>query len=156
MKHITKGNDFLMRIPVVRVYNGERIPMPLPACTDIVVNICSPYRRISLAYTIDVAEDNVILAKVEGDQLYVGKYALEVKGKIGGVDWRSNEYEQIAIVDNNASADTSFDVTEEGEDSLLMDTAVAILAPDTGLYDKVLTAEEAREAAESARQAAES
>ena len=156
MKHITKGNDFQMRIPVVRIYNGERIPMPLPACTDIVVNICSPYRRISLAYTIDVAEDNVILAKVEGDQLYVGKYALEVKGKIGGVDWRSNEYEQIAIVDNNASADTSFDVTEEGEDSLLMDTAVAILAPDTGLYDKVLTAEEAREVAENARQAAES
>ena len=145
-----------MRIPVVRIYNGERIPMPLPACTDIIVNICSPYRRISLAYSIDVAEDNVILAKVEGDQLYVGKYALEVKGKIGGVDWRSNEYEQIAIVDNNASADTSFDVTEEGEDSLLMDTAVAILAPDTGLYDKVLTAEEAREAAENARHAAES
>ena len=156
MKHITKGNDFTMRIPVVRIYNGERIPMPLPACTDIVVNICSPYRRISLAYTIDVAEDNVILAKVEGDQLYVGKYALEVKGKIGGVDWRSNEYEQIAIVDNNASADTSFIVTEEGEDSLLMDTAIAILAPDTGLYDKVLTAEEAREAAENARHAAES
>lgn len=156
MKHITKGNDFIMRIPVVRIYNGERIPMPLPACTDIIVNICSPYRRISLAYTIDVSEDNVILARVEGEQLYVGKYALEVKGKIGGVDWRSNEYEQIAIVDNNASADTSFDITEEGEDSLLMDTAVAILAPDTGLYDKVLTAEEAREAAESARQSAES
>lgn len=156
MKHITKGNDFTMRIPVVRIYNGERIPMPLPACTDIIVNICSPYRRISLAYSIDVSEDNVILAKVEGDQLYVGKYALEVKGKIGGVDWRSNEYEQIAIVDNNASADTSFIVTEEGEDSLLMDTAVAILAPDTGLYDKVLTAEEAREAAENARHAAES
>ena len=156
MKHITKGNDFTMRIPVVRIYNGERIPMPLPACTDIIVNICSPYRRISLAYSIDVAEDNVILAKVEGDQLYVGKYALEVKGKIGGVDWRSNEYEQIAIVDNNASADTSFIVTEEGEDSLLMDTAVAILAPDTGLYDKVLTAEEAREVAENARVEAES
>lgn len=156
MKHITKGNDFIMRIPVVRIYNGERIPMPLPACTDIIVNICSPYRRISLAYTIDVAEDNVILAKVEGDQLYVGRYALEVKGKIGGVDWRSNEYEQIAIVDNNASADTVFDVTEEGEDSLLMDTAVAILAPDTGLYDKVLTAEEAREAAENARVSSES
>ena len=156
MKHITKGNDFIMRIPVVRIYNGERIPMPLPACTDIIVNICSPYRRISLAYSIDVAEDNVILAKVEGDQLYVGKYALEVKGKIGGVDWRSNEYEQIAIVDNNASADTSFDVTEEGEDSLLMDTAIAILAPDTGLYDKVLTAEEAREVAENARVTAES
>ena len=156
MKHITKGNDFIMRIPVVRIYNGERIPMPLPACTDIIVNICSPYRRISLAYSIDVAEDNVILAKVEGDQLYVGRYALEVKGKIGGVDWRSNEYEQIAIVDNNASADTSFDITEEGEDSLLMDTAVAILAPDTGLYDKVLTAEEAREVAENARQEAES
>ena len=156
MKHITKGNDFTMRIPVVRIYNGERIPMPLPACTDIIVNICSPYRRISLAYSIDVAEDNVILAKVEGDQLYVGKYALEVKGKIGGVDWRSNEYEQIAIVDNNASADTSFIVTEEGEDSLLMDTAIAILAPDTGLYDKVLTAEEAREVAETKRQSAES
>ena len=156
MKHITKGNDFTMRIPVVRIYNGERIPMPLPACTDIIVNICSPYRRISLAYTIDVSEDNVILAKVEGDQLYVGKYALEVKGKIGGVDWRSNEYEQIAIVDNNASADTSFNVTEEGEDSLLMDTAIAILAPDTGLYDKVLTAEEAREVAETKRQSAES
>ena len=156
MKHITKGNDFQMRIPVVRIYNGERIPMPLPACTDIIVNICSSYRRISLAYSIDVAEDNVILAKVEGDQLYVGKYALEVKGKIGGVDWRSNEYEQIAIVDNNASADTSFGVTEEGENSLLMDTAVAILAPDTGLYDKVLAAEEAREAAETKRHAAES
>ena len=37
-----------------------------------------------------------------------------------------------------------------------MDTAVAILAPDTGLYDKVLTAEEAREVAETKRQEAES
>ena len=37
-----------------------------------------------------------------------------------------------------------------------MDTAIAILAPDTGLYDKVLTAEEAREVAETKRQSAES
>lgn len=133
MKRIVRGNDFTMRIPVVKIVDGEKVAFPLPGCTDIVVRLCSAYRRLELAHTIDAKEDNVIVARVEGDRIPLGTYALEVRGKIFGNDWRSNEYEQVAIVDRNADADTELGETDEGEDSVEMDTAVVILPPDREL-----------------------
>lgn len=134
MKKIVRGNDFTLRIPVCKIVNGEQMAFPLPACTDIVVNIVNQYRRVSLAYSIDTAEDNIILARVEGDAVSVGTYALEVRGKIFGNDWRSKEYEQFAIVDNNASGDTEFNgELIEGEDSVEMNTALVILPPTAEL-----------------------
>lgn len=130
MKKIVRGNDFTLRIPVRKMVNGEQVAFPLPACTDIQVNIVNQYRRVSLAYSIDTAEDNIILARVDGDAVSVGTYALEVRGKIFGNDWRSKEYEQFAIVDNNASGDTEFNgELIEGEDSVEMNTALVILPP---------------------------
>lgn len=154
MKSIVKGNDFTMRIPVVKMVDGEKVAFPLPACTDIVVRMANSYRRTALEFEISAAEDNVILAHVEGDQLSLGTYALEVKGKLFGADWRSNEYEQIRIVDNNASGDTAF-TPDENEDSVEMDTAVVVLPPDkvvSSLVDDVVAAvklaEESRAATE--------
>jgi hypothetical protein len=132
MKKIVRGNDFTLRIPVRKMVNGESFAFPLPGCTDVAVNVVNSYRRISLAYTIDVKEDNVLNARVEGDQLACGVYAIEVKGKLFGNDWRSNEYEQLGIVDNNAAGDTAFR-PQEGEDSVEMDTAMVVLAPEADL-----------------------
>ena len=142
MKRIVRGNDFTMRIPVVKIVEGEKVAFPLPGCTDIVVRLCSAYRRLELAYTIDAKEDNVIVARVEGDKIPLGTYALEVRGKIFGNDWRSNEYEQVAIVDRNADADTELGETDEGENSVEMDTAVVVLPPDRELEALVKEAEE--------------
>ena len=133
MKRIVRGNDFTMRIPVVKIVDGEKVAFPLPGCTDIVVRLCSAYRRLELVHTIDAKEDNVIVARVEGDRIPLGSYALEVRGKIFGNDWRSNEYEQLMIVDKNADADTELGNTDEGEDSVEMDTAVVVLPPDREL-----------------------
>lgn len=134
MKKIVRGNDFTLRIPVCKIVNGEQVAFPLPACTDIVVNIVNQYRRVALSYAIDTAEDNIINARVEGDAVSVGTYALEVRGKIFGNDWRSKEYEQFAIVDNNASGDTEFNgELIEGEDSVEMNTALVILPPTAEL-----------------------
>lgn len=141
MKKIVRGNDFTLRIPVMKIVNGEKVAFPLPGCTDIRVNIVNQYRRIALSYTIDVSEDNVLLARVEGDKVAVGTYALEVKGKLFGNDWRSNEYEQFQIVDNNASGDTVFE-PQEGEDSVEMDTALVVLAPAVELGNLIKDAEE--------------
>lgn len=141
MKKIVRGNDFTLRIPVMKIVNGEKVAFPLPGCTDIKVNIVNQYRRIALSYTIDVSEDNVLLARVEGDKVAVGTYALEVKGKLFGNDWRSNEYEQFQIVDNNAAGDTVFE-PHEGEDSVEMDTALVVLAPAVELGNLIKDAEE--------------
>lgn len=141
MKKIVRGNDFTLRIPVRKVVNGEQVAFPLPACTDIVVNIVNQYRRVALSYTIDTAEDNIINARVEGDAVSVGTYALEVRGKIFGNDWRSKEYEQFAIVDNNASGDTAFNgELIEGEDSVEMNTALVILPPTAELTQLITDA----------------
>ena len=59
MKKIVKGNDFTMRIPVMKLVDGEKQAFPLPGCTDIVVRACSAYRRYELTYTVDAKEDNV-------------------------------------------------------------------------------------------------
>lgn len=67
MKKIVKGNDFTLRIPVMKMVEGTAQAFPLPACTDVVVQVCNQFRRIPLAFTIDVKEDNVLLARVEGD-----------------------------------------------------------------------------------------
>ena len=144
MKKIVRGNDFTLRIPVKKIVNGEQVAFPLPACTDIVVNIVNQYRRVALSYTIDTAEDNIINARVEGDAVSVGTYALEVRGKIFGNDWRSKEYEQFSIVDNNASGDTAFNgELIEGEDSVEMDTAMVILPPSVELSDLISDTNEA-------------
>lgn len=147
MKNIVRGNDFTLRIPVRKMVNGESFAFPLPGCTDVAVNVVNSYRRVSLSYTIDVKEDNVLNARVEGDQLACGVYALEVKGKLFGNDWRSNEYEQFGIVDNNAAGDTVF-VPQEGEDSVEMDTAMVVLAPDVELTGLISDANEAIKKAE--------
>ena len=148
MKKIVRGNDFTLRIPVCKIVNGEQVAFPLPACTDIQVNIVNQYRRVSLAYSIDTAEDNIILARVEGDAVSVGTYALEVRGKIFGNDWRSKEYEQFAIVDNNASGDTAFNgELIEGEDSVEMNTALVILPPTAELTQLITDANTAIETA---------
>ena len=141
MKKIVRGNDFTLRIPVMKIVNGEKVAFPLPGCTDIKVNVVNQYRRIALSYTIDVSEDNVLLARVEGDRVAVGTYALEVKGKLFGNDWRSNEYEQFQLVDNNAAGDTVFE-PHEGEDSVEMDTALVVLAPAAELGNLIKDAEE--------------
>ena len=148
MKKIVRGNDFTLRIPVCKIVNGEQVAFPLPACTDIVVNIVNQYRRVALSYTIDTAEDNIINARVEGDAVSVGTYALEVRGKIFGNDWRSKEYEQFAIVDNNASGDTAFNgELIEGEDSVEMNTALVVLPPTAELTQLITDANTALETA---------
>lgn len=142
MKKIVKGNDFTLRIPVMKMVEGQAKAFPLPACTDVVVQVCNQFKRIPLAFEIDVKEDNVLLAKVEGDKVSLGTYAIEVKGKIFGNDWRSNEYPQFAIVSNNADADTEFGETDEGDNSVEMDTAMVILPPTVVLSDLIDKANE--------------
>lgn len=147
MKKIVRGNDFTLRIPVRKMVNGESFAFPLPGCEEVAVNVVNSYRRVSLSYIIDVKEDNVLNARVEGDKLACGVYALEVKGKLFGNDWRSNEYEQFGIVDNNAAGDTVFE-PQEGEDSVEMDTAMVVLAPDVELTSLINGANEAIKKAE--------
>lgn len=143
MKKIVKGNDFTLRIPVMKIVEGEAQTFPLPACTDVVVQVCNQFRRTPLAFEIDVKEDNVLLARVEGDKMSIGTYAIEVKGKIFGNDWRSNEYPQFAIVANNADADTEFGTTDDGDNSVEMDTALVILPPSVELSDLIEKANQA-------------
>lgn len=143
MKKIVKGNDFTLKIPVMKMVEGQAQAFPLPACTDVVVQVCNQFRRTPLAFEIDVKEDNILLARVEGDKMSLGTYAIEVKGKIFGNDWRSNEYPQFAIVANNADADTEFGTTDEGDNSVEMDTAMVILPPSVELSDLIDKANEA-------------
>lgn len=143
MKKIVKGNDFTLRIPVMKMVEGQQKAFPLPACTDVVVQVCNQFKRIPLAFEIDVKEDNVLLARVEGDNVSLGTYAIEVKGKIFGNDWRSNEYPQFSIVSNNADADTEFGETDEGDNSVEMDTAMVILPPSVELSDLINKANDA-------------
>lgn len=143
MKKIVKGNDFTLKIPVMKSVDGQKVPFPLPACTDVQVRVCNQFKRISLSYDVDVENDNVILARVEGDQIPLGTYAIEVKGKIFGNDWRSNEYPQFALVANNADADTEFGETDDGDNSVEMDTAMVILPPSVELSDLISDTNEA-------------
>lgn len=143
MKKIVKGNDFTLKIPVMKSVEGQKVPFPLPACTDVQVRVCNQFKRISLSYEVDVKNDNVILARVEGDQIPLGTYAIEVRGKILGNDWRSEEYPQFEIVARNADADTEFGETDEGDNSVEMDTAMVILPPSVDLQNLITKAEEA-------------
>lgn len=129
MKKIVRGNDFTLRVPVRRIVNGEKQRFPLPACEEIEVNLVNAFRRRKMEYTIGVEDDSLLEVSVHSSEMALGSYALEVKGKLFGSSWRSNEYEQLQLVDNNASGDTEFGETDEGEDSVEMDTALVVLAP---------------------------
>ena len=129
MKNIVKGNDFTMRIPVRKMVEGEMKTFPLPACTDIAVRLVNAYKYIDLTWQIAVEDDSMLLATVNGTALPLGKFALEVKGRLFDAAWRSCEYEQLNIVDNNAMADSDMTTNDEGENSVEMDTAIIIQAP---------------------------
>lgn len=146
MKKIVRGNDFTLRIPVKKIVNGEQVSFPLTDCTDIAVHVVSKYKRTALPYTIDKESNDVLLADVDGTALSLGTYALEVTGKLEDANWRSYEYEQFAIVDNNASSDTIFEGgTTEGDTNIegdnggdtankgCMDVKIEGVAVDTAL-----------------------
>ena len=125
MKKIVRGNDFTLRIPVKKIVSGEQVSFPLSDCTDIAVHVVSKYKRTALPYTIDKESNDVLLADVDGTTLSLGTYALEVTGVSEGANWRSYEYSQFAIVDNNASSDTVFeDNTAEGNTNIDDDTNI--------------------------------
>lgn len=137
MKKIVRGNDFTLRVPVRRIVNGEKQRFPLPACEEIEVNLVNAFRRRKMEYTIGVEDDSLLEVSVHSSEMALGSYALEVKGKLFGSSWRSNEYEQLQLVDNNASGDTEFGETDEGEDSVEMDTALVVLAPVIVIYGDI-------------------
>ncbi len=146
MKKIVRGNDFTMRVPVRKIVGGEVEKFPLPACEEVEVNLVNAFRRRRMAHTIGVEDDSLLEVRVQSSALALGAYALEVKGKLFGCSWRSNEYEQIMLVDNNAQGDTVFE-PQEGEDSVEMDTAVVVLPPTVELGNLITGAHEAIEKA---------
>lgn len=146
MKKIVRGNDFTLRIPVRKIVGGEMQKFPLPACEEIEVNLVNAFRRRRMAHTIGVEDDSLLEVRVQSSEMALGAYALEVKGKLFGCSWRSNEYEQIMLVDNNAQGDTVFE-PHEGEDSVEMDTAVVVLPPTVELGNLITGAHEAIEKA---------
>ena len=108
----------------------------LPACTDLQVNLVNFNETISLPCSVDVEHTSRLIANVDSSKLNIGNYALEVKGKIYGNAWRSNEYEQISFVNNNASADEVFDgEIIEGESSVEVDHVFIILPPTAGFTE---------------------
>ena len=133
MKKIVRGNDFTLRIPVRKIVGGQMEKFPLPACEEVEVNLVNAFRRRKLEFAVSVADDSLIEARVESSKMALGAYALEVHGKLFGCSWRSNEYEQIMLVDNNAKGDTEFGEVVEGEDSVEMDTAIVVLPPTAEL-----------------------
>ncbi len=146
MKKIVRGNDFTMRVPVRKIVGGEVEKFPLPACEEVEVNLVNAFRRRRMAHTIGVEDDSLLEVRVHSAEMALGAYGLEVKGKLFGCSWRSNEYEQIMLVDNNAQGDTVFE-QQEGEDSVEMDTAVVVLPPTVELGNLITGAHEAIEKA---------
>lgn len=146
MKKIVRGNDFTLRVPVRKIVGGEAEKFPLPACEEVEVNLVNAFRRRKMTHTIGVEDDSLLEVRVHSSEMALGAYALEVKGKLFGCAWRSNEYEQIMLVDNNASGDTVFE-PQEGEDSVEMDTAVVVLPPTVELGNLITGANEAIEKA---------
>lgn len=142
MKKIVRGNDFTLRIPVRKIVGGAAEKFPLPACEEVEVNLVNAFRRRRMTHTIGVEDDSLLEVRVHSSEMALGAYALEVKGKLFGCAWRSNEYEQIMLVDNNASGDTEFE-PQEGEDSVEMDTAVVVLPPSVELGNLITGANEA-------------
>lgn len=153
MKKIVRGNDFTLRVPVRKIVGGEKERFPLPACEEVEVNLVNAFRRRRMAHTIGVEDDSLLEVRVKSSEMALGAYALEVKGKLFGCSWRSNEYEQIQLVDNNAQGDTVFE-PQEGEDSVEMDTAVVVLPPTVELGNLITGAHEAIEKADAATERA--
>lgn len=149
MKKIVRGNDFTLRVPVRKIVGGEAEKFPLPACEEVEVNLVNAFRRRRMAHTIGVEDDSLLEVRVQSSEMALGAYALEVKGKLFGCSWRSNEYEQIMFVDNNAQGDTVFE-PQEGENSVEMDTAVVVLPPTVELGNLITGANEAIEKADAA------
>lgn len=158
MKKIVKGNDFTLRIAVMKMTEGERVAFPIPACTDVLVRVFNGVKHITLSYEVDTANDNVLLARVEGDRIPVGNYAIEIKGKLFGNDWAINTYPQFAIVSSSPDADTDFGEVADVGNFVDMGAVIAILPPSVELSNLISDAhnivDESKKASNIAAQAA--
>lgn len=158
MKKIVKGNDFTLRIAIMKMTEGERVAFPIPACTDVQVRMFNGVKRITLSYEVDTANDNVLFARVEGDRIPVGNYAIEIKGKLFDADWAISTYPQFAIVSSSPDADTDFGEVTDGSNFVDMGTVIAILPPSVELSNLISDAhsvvDESKKASNIAAQAA--
>lgn len=136
----------MLKIPVVKMVDGEQVAFPLPACEEVTVRLCSAFRRVDMKYSVDVERDNVLEVKVDGTLLSIGRYGLEVSGRLLGCAWRSAEYPQIEIVNNNADSDVEF-VEDAGDNSVDIDTMLVVLPPTVELQQLIDGANEAMEKA---------
>lgn len=72
MKKIVRGNDFMLRVPVRKIVNGEKERFPLPACEEIEVNLVNAFRRRKMEYTIDVEDDSLLEVSVHSSEMALG------------------------------------------------------------------------------------
>ena len=158
MKKITKGNDFTLRIAIMKMTEGKGVAFPIPACTDVQVRVFNGVKHITLSYEVDTANDNALLARVEGNRIPVGNYAVEIKGKLFGNDWAISTYPQFAIVSSSPDADTEFGEPIDGGNFVDMGTVIAILPPSVELSNLISDAhgivEESKKASDIAARAA--
>lgn len=141
MKRIVRGNDFALKIPVSKKVGSDMVPFSLTGCTDIKVQLVGSFSMLTLTYSIDMEHDNVIIAEVKGDRIAKDTYSLVVSGRKFGNAWQSKEYEQIEIVEYNKDGDTEFGGTDEGDNSVEMDTSLVILPPSVNLEQLISQAE---------------
>lgn len=128
MNRIVRGNDFYLHIPVIKIVGGEKSDFDLTGSDDVRVCLIGKYNRFTLTHTL--SGTSTIVARVEGDQLPVGTYGIEVTGKLGGNDWRSYECGQLEIVECNDKANVGQDtdgITVEAT-ATVMGTVTAINA----------------------------
>lgn len=133
IRKIVRGNDFYLRIPLRRIADGTRVPFPILSSNNVAVSLVNQYRRYLLDRKTDPSDSSVILARVEGEQIPCGRYALEVKGKLLGDDWRTAECGVIEIVEWNALANADYGDIVDGAivemGALTVGTASSVLNP---------------------------
>lgn len=115
MKKIVRGNDFTLRIAQKRQTADGSEAIDVTKSEGVSVSSANGYKRYVLESQVSADDDSVVTARVEGDQIPCGTYAVEVKGLQGGNDWRTAEVGQLQVVEWNHDADTDLGDVVDGE-----------------------------------------
>lgn len=135
------GNDFYLRIPVVRKYKVESgvvvtRDFPVSQASELflyAVSACGC--KVALETTIEEGSENVLRCKVPGAKLMLGPYGIELCGIYQGRDIHSFARKQFKVVLSTSGAISEPD-TYQGYDCYdLDDMLIPFSAPSYPMFD---------------------
>lgn len=135
------GNDFYLRIPVVRKYKNDAGVVvtqnfPVGEASQLALfAVCGCGCKYALEAIVEDDSDNIVRAKVPGSRMMIGMYGIELCGLYQGRDIRSYLRKQFKLVPHTSANISMADTWNSAACYDVDEMVIPFAAPSYPLFD---------------------